>query len=227
MADEPYRIKTVVIDPGHGGHDPGCLGPNSKEKHIALSVALKLGKKLKEHYPNMEVIYTRQTDKFVELHERAAIANRSDADVFICIHANAAVPAAFGTETFVMGLHKSAGNLEVAKRENSAILMEDDYETNYNGFDPNSDEANIIFSLYQNTFLDQSILLAQNVQKEFADYAGRYNRGVKQAGLLVLWRTTMPAVLIEAGFITNNSEETYLLVQEGSGRNRHQYISCL
>lgn len=210
-----YKIKTIVIDAGHGGHDSGCLGSSGKEKHVALDVALKLGKLIEEKFPDIKVIYTRKTDVFVELHERAEIANRSKADLFLCIHCNSGPPSAFGVETFVMGLHKTDDNLSVARRENSSILLEKDYKQKYDGFDPNSPEANIIFSLYQNAFLAQSLKLAALIQNQSEEYAGRYNRGVKQAGFLVLYRTTMPSLLIETGFLTNRSEEKYLLSDKG------------
>lgn len=210
-----YQIRTIVIDPGHGGHDSGCLGSSSQEKHVALAVSLKLGALIEKHFPEVKVIYTRTTDVFVELHERAAIANRNKADLFICIHCNSGPSAAFGAETFVMGLHKTADNLAVAKRENSSILLEKDYQTNYDGFDPNSPEANIIFSLYQNTFINQSLHFASLVQKQFEHNSGRFNRGVKQAGFLVLFRTAMPSVLIELGFLTNRSDEQFLASPRG------------
>ena len=152
---------------------------------------------IEEYFPDVKVIYTRETDVFVELHERAAIANRAKADLFVCIHCNSGPSAAFGAETYVMGLHKTADNLSVAKRENSSILLEKNYKSNYDGFDPNSPEANIIFSLYQNTFMNQSLLFASHLQKQFEHNSGRFNRGVKQAGFLVLFRTAMPSVLIE------------------------------
>lgn len=211
-------IQTVVIDPGHGGHDSGCHGSNSFEKHVALSVSLKLGKLINQFFPDVKVIYTRKTDVFVELHRRAQIANENKADLFICIHCNSGPKTAFGSETFVMGLHKSTENLNVAQRENAVILKEDNYEKKYDGFDPNSDEAHIIFSLYQNAFLSQSLYFADKVQQEFTHYAGRNNRGVKQAGFLVLYRTTMPAVLIETGFLTNSTEEKYLASESGQNQ---------
>lgn len=212
---DQYKIKTVVIDAGHGGHDSGCLGASSKEKHIALDIALTLGKLIETNYPDVKVVYTRKTDVFIPLHERANIANRAHADLFICIHLNSGGKGAYGSETYVMGNHKTEDNLEVAKRENSAILFEDDYIKKYDGFDPNSPEANIIFSLYQSQFMSQSLLLASNIQEEFTDYAGRYNRGVKQAGFLVLYKTAMPAVLIECGFLTHDPEEKYLASDKG------------
>lgn len=210
-----YRIKTVVIDAGHGGHDSGCLGASAKEKHVALDIALRLGRLIETHFPEIRVVYTRKTDVFIPLHERANIANRAHADLFICIHLNSGGKGAYGSETYVMGNHKSEDNLEVAKRENSAILLEDDYKTQYDGFDPNSPEANIIFSLYQSQFMNQSLLLAANIQDEFETYAGRYNRGVKQAGFLVLYKTAMPAVLIECGFLTHDTEERFLASEKG------------
>ncbi len=210
-----FHIRTVVIDAGHGGHDSGCLGGSSREKDVTLAISLKLGRMIEEAYPDVRVIYTRKKDVFVELHERAGIANRAKADLFICVHANAGTSAAFGAETFVMGLHKTDANLEVSRRENAAILLEEDYEKKYDGFDPKSPEAHIIFSLFQNAFMHQSLSFASKVQLEFEEYAGRYNRGVKQAGFLVLYRTSMPAVLIETGFLTNKAEERYLLSKKG------------
>lgn len=205
------KIKTVVIDPGHGGKDPGCHGNFAHEKDICLAVSLRLGKLIEEFYPDVKVVFTRKTDVFVELHNRARIANEHKADLFICIHVNAGGNGnAYGAETYVMGLHKSETNLAVAKRENAAVLMEDDYKVQYEGFDPNSDEGNIIFSLYQNKYLEHSISFASHVQRYFKQYAGRHDRGVKQAGFLVLVRTTMPAVLIETGFATNAQEEKFL-----------------
>jgi N-acetylmuramoyl-L-alanine amidase len=208
-------MKTIVIDAGHGGHDVGCLGSSSQEKNIALAVSLKLGALIEKHFPDIRVIYTRETDVFIELHERAAIANKARADLFICIHCNSGPSAAFGSETYVMGLHKTADNLSVAKRENASILLEKDYKTNYDGFDPNSPEANIIFSLYQNTFMNQSLHFASLLQDQFAKNSGRFNRGVKQAGFMVLFRTAMPSVLIELGFLTNKSDEKFLISEKG------------
>lgn len=207
--EDDHRIKTVVIDAGHGGKDNGCSGKHSKEKHIALKLALKAGSLISTAYPDVNVIYTRDKDVFVELHERAAIANRAEADLFISIHCNAANFKAYGTETYVMGLHKEEANLGVAKRENASILLESNYEENYDGFDPNSPEGHILLTLFQHAYLDQSIRFAEKVEREFVD-AGRRSRGVKQMGFLVLWKTAMPAVLIESGFLTNGSEEEFL-----------------
>ena len=212
---DTYKIKTIVIDAGHGGHDAGCLGASSREKHVALDIALKLGKMIETNYPDIHVVYTRKTDVFIPLHERANIANRAHADLFICIHLNAGGKTAYGSETYVMGNHKTESNLDVAKRENATILLEDDYLKKYDGFDPNSPEANIIFSLYQSQFMSQSLLFASNIQDEFTEYAGRNNRGVKQAGFLVLYKTAMPAVLIECGFLTHEPEEKFLASDKG------------
>jgi N-acetylmuramoyl-L-alanine amidase len=210
------KVKKVVIDAGHGGKDPGCHGSFAYEKDICLSVALKLGKMIEEHFEDVEVIYTRKTDIFIELHNRAKIANDHDADLFICIHVNAGgSAAAYGAETYVMGLHKTEANLEVAKRENAAVLLEDDYQKEYEGFDPNSDEGNIIFSLYQNKYLEQSIFFASKVQHYFRNYAQRHDRGVRQAGFLVLVKTAMPSVLIETGFATHPEEEKFLAAKTG------------
>ncbi len=217
LSNQPpkYQIKTVVIDPGHGGHDSGCLGSSSMEKHIALAVSMKLGDLIEKYFPDVRVIYTRKTDVFVALHERAAIANRNKADLFICIHCNAGPSSAYGAETFVMGLHKTDDNLAVARRENESALLEKDYQMNYEGYDPKSPEAHIIFSLYQNTYMEQSLAFASNVQQEFEYNSKRFNRGVKQAGFLVLYRTAMPSVLIELGFLTNKNDEKFLASQEG------------
>jgi N-acetylmuramoyl-L-alanine amidase len=209
-------IKTVVIDAGHGGKDPGCSGITYKEKDVALAVALKLGRFIEQHCKDVKVIYTRNTDVFVELQERAAIANRNNADLFICIHCNANPKKdAHGSETYVMGLHKSRGNLDVAKRENASILMEDNYKKKYEGFDPNSDEANIIFSFYQNKYLEQSLSLAAKLQRQYKDKAARIDKGVRQAGFLVLWKTSMPSLLTEIGFLTNVEEERFLGSDKG------------
>ncbi len=202
-------IKKVVIDPGHGGHDPGCLGVKSKEKEVCLAMALKLGKLIESNYKDIQVIYTRNTDVFVELHERANIANKNKADLFICIHANSGPKHAFGSETYVMGLHKTEENLNVAKRENSVILMEENYNTTYEGFNPNSDEDMIAITLMQSTYLEQSLDIASKIQNQFTQI-GRKNRGVKQAGFLVLYKTAMPSILIETGFLTHEEEEKFL-----------------
>jgi N-acetylmuramoyl-L-alanine amidase len=212
-----YKIKKIVIDAGHGGHDSGCLGKFSKEKDIVLPLALALGTIIKKNIPDVEVIYTRQTDVFLTLHGRANISNKNNADVFISIHCNAEPKGAtaHGTETHTMGLHTSRHNLEVAKRENSGILMENDYQENYQDFDPKLPESYILFSLYQNAFNDHSLKLAQKIESQFKSRGGRKSRGVKQAGFLVLWKTTAPSVLVEVGFITHPQEEKYLNSKSG------------
>lgn len=216
---DTYKLKTVVIDAGHGGQDYGCNGKNSYEKNVALSIALKLGAQIQEKYPDVKVIYTRKTDVFIELYERAAIANRNNADLFICIHCNANPSTSpYGTETYVMGLHKTEANLNVAKRENDVILMEDDYAQHYDGFDPNNPASHIIFSLNQHAYMDQSILFASKVEDYFKEEAKRSSRGVKQAGFLVLWKTAMPSVLIETGFLTNTNEEKFLASADGQDK---------
>jgi len=214
--EKRQRIRTVVIDPGHGGHDPGAVGQRYKEKDIALAIALKFGSYIEEHMPDVKVVYTRRTDVFVELHRRAQIANENKADIFISIHCNAARNRqAHGSETFVMGVHRSQENLEVAKKENAVILLEADYSEAYEGFDPNSPESNIIFSLFQNVHLDQSLLLASKVQNQFRDRVGRVDRGVKQAGFWVLYKVAATGVLIEVGFISNQQEEEFLGSEQG------------
>lgn len=211
----PHK-KIVVIDAGHGGKDSGAMGLHCKEKDIVLNIALKVGKYIEQNMPNVHVIYTRTTDVFIPLNERAHIANKNDADLFISIHANSnSNTKAYGTDSFVMGLHKTKGNLEVAKKENSVIVLEKDYNVKYEGFDPNSAESYIIFSLMQNAYIDQSLILASKIQKQFSEKAKRKDRGVKQAGFLVLWHTTMPSVLVETGFISNATEEQYLMSSQG------------
>lgn len=212
-----YRVKKVVIDAGHGGHDSGALGRFSKEKDVALRIALALGKLIKQQMKGVEVIYTRQKDEFVTLHGRAQLANKKNVDAFISIHCNATPKGkmAHGTETYTMGLHTSKHNLEVAKKENSVILMEENYQENYQGFDPESPEAHILLALYQSAYNESSLKLAQNIENQFKNRVGRKSRGVKQAGLWVLWKTTAPSVLVEVGFITHPSEEKYLNSKAG------------
>lgn len=203
-----YKVRTVVIDAGHGGKDPGTHGVMSNEKDVVLTVALKLGAYIEEYLPDVKVIYTRKDDRFLELHERAAIANDNKADVFISIHANAVSrESIYGTETYVMGLDKVERNFEVAKRENSVILLEENYQESYADFDPNSPESYIIFSLTQNAYLENSLLLAQYVEQQFGTRVGRRSRGVRQAPFQVLWQTSMPSVLVEIGYLTNQKEE--------------------
>jgi N-acetylmuramoyl-L-alanine amidase len=217
-------IKTIVIDAGHGGKDPGCHGAASNEKTVCLSIALKLGNAIKAKYPGIKVIYTRDKDIFVELDERAKIANRAKADLFICIHANSASPAAFGTETYVLGLHRTESQARIADRENSTIYLEADKGEKYKDFDLSPD-AIIARQLQLSVFLDQSILFASKLQQEFKSL-GRYNRGVKQAGFLVLYKTTMPSVLIETGFLTNPGEEKFLADNDGQIRMANAMFSA-
>ncbi len=210
------KVTTIVIDAGHGGHDTGAIGKNSREKDITLSIALRLRDYLNTYLPEVKVILTRKDDTFVELFRRAKIANESKADLFISIHCNSVKsPSAYGAETFVMGLHKSVANLEVAKTENEAILLEDNYVEQYDGFDPASAEGNIFFSMMQNAFLDKSLEFASLVQHEMVDNLKMFNRGVKQAGFLVLYKTAMPGVLIETGFISNAKDEKFLISEKG------------
>ncbi len=215
-----YKLRTIVIDAGHGGKDPGCHGKISDEADVALATALELGRIITENLPGVKVIYTRRTDHFVELHDRAALANKNKADLFISLHCNSGPTAIAGTETFTMGLHTVEANLEVAKRENEVILKEDNYKNKYDGFDPKSPQGHILFSLYQNAFIDNSIKLASYIEKQFQVKLGRSSRGVKQAGLLVLWKTAMPSVLVEIGFLTNAKEEKYL-----NNKNNQVYIA--
>ncbi|NRB63369.1 MAG: N-acetylmuramoyl-L-alanine amidase [Saprospiraceae bacterium] len=211
-----YKVKTIVIDAGHGGHDPGCLGGNSREKHLALGIALKLRTLLRKSHPDINIIMTRDDDTFIPLYKRAAIANRNQADLFISIHCNfmPGSTATRGSETYVMGLHTAKHNLQVAKRENASILLEDDYEKNYD-YDPNSPEGHIILSMFQNAYLEQSILFAESVENQLKVKAERRSRGVKQAGFVVLKETTMPSILIEAGFLSNATEEKFLMSEPG------------
>ncbi len=214
--DIKNTIRTVVIDAGHGGKDSGAVGKKTQEKDIALSIALKLGALIEENLKDVKVIYTRTTDVFVELYERADIANRAEADLFISIHVNSSTkPNPNGASSHVLGLHRTGENFDVAVRENSVILLEDDYETTYQGFDPASLESYIIFSVMQNIHLKQSIEFASYVQDQFRERTKRTDRGVVQQGLLVLARTAMPGVLIETGFISNPEEENFLMTNYG------------
>jgi N-acetylmuramoyl-L-alanine amidase len=212
------KIKTVVIDPGHGGRAPGTSGKYTKEKDITLKVGLKLGAIIEQNLKDVKVIYTRTKDETVELDQRAKIANENHADVFISIHANSLPTevaeerkqSIYGTETYVMGLHVSQANFEVAKRENSEILTEENYQEKYEGFDPNSPESYILINLNQSANLESSLLLASKIESQFKIKAGRKSKGVKQAGFVVLWQTTMPSVLVEIGYLSNTKEEKEL-----------------
>ena len=207
-------LNTIVIDPGHGGKDSGTMGTKrykKYEKHIALAVSLKLGEYISNEFPDIKVIYTRKTDIFLELNERTELANNSSADLFISIHCDGFTNSSpSGASVFVMGMSKLKANMDVAMRENSAIYMEDNYQQKYEGFDPKSQESYIVFSLMQNTFLNQSLKIAEEVEKEFSTRANRKSRGVKQAPFYVISRTNMPSILIECGFLTNPKEEDYL-----------------
>ncbi len=247
ISPKPASIKTIVIDAGHGGKDPGCNGVTHKEKDIALSVALKLGKLIETHMKDVKVIYTRTTDVFVDLEERAQIANKAKADLFISIHCNAAGkvvtykdpktgqtkvkmrkntkgkmvpvettnPIPFGSETYVMGLKNEEGKMKVATRENSVIYLEDDYQTKYQGFDPDSEESYIIMSNYTSAYVIQSANLALKIQEEYKSKAGRIDKGVHRQSIWVLWRTAMPSILTEIGYLTNPLEEEFLGSEKG------------
>jgi N-acetylmuramoyl-L-alanine amidase len=207
----------IVIDPGHGGKDPGAVSKSGvQEKDVVLSIGLKLGKYVNEHYPEVKVVYTRKTDVFVPLIDRSRIANRNKADLFISLHANiCGTPSIDGTETFVLGLHRSSENLDVAKKENSVILLEDNYKSTYENFDPNSSESYIMFELVQDNYLDQSLSFANDIQRQFHSRLNNANRGVKQAGFLVLRESSMPSVLVETGFLSNLSDVNKLKSEEG------------
>lgn len=214
--DDYFHIRTVVIDPGHGGKDPGAVYGNVREKDIVLDIALKLGTYIKSSFPDVKVMYTRDKDVFVPLFQRAVVANKNDADLFISIHVNAVSRGnAQGTETFILGQHRSKDNLEVAKKENAVILLETDYKTTYEGFDPNSPESYIMFELVQEEYLEQSAMLAASIQDQFRERVQRVDRSVKQAGFLVLRQISMPGVLVEAGFLSHPSERSFLQSETG------------
>jgi N-acetylmuramoyl-L-alanine amidase len=211
-----FKITTVVIDAGHGGKDSGTFGKSIKEKDLVLKIALKVGAHIQQNLPGVKVIYTRKDDKFIPLDERAAIANKNKAGVFIAIHANASPnKEVYGTETWVMGLNKSQGNFEVAKRENAVILLDENYKERYEGFDPNSAESLILFELTQSAFQESSLNLASKMEHQFSKRVGRKSLGVKQGPFWVLWRTAMPSVLVEVGFISNSKEEEFLATENG------------
>lgn len=246
--DDPKRkVKVIVIDAGHGGKDPGCSGHKHNEKTVALAVALKFGKLIEENIKDVKVIYTRKTDVFVDLEDRAKIANDNNADLFISIHCNAAGkpvmikdaktgkmraktfknkkgklvvvettnPEPYGSETYVMGLKNEEGKMKVAQRENSAILLEDNYEKKYQGFDPDSEESYIIMSNYTSGYVIQSAGLALKIQEQYSKKAGRVDKGVHRQSIWVLWRTAMPSVLTEIGYLTNPQEEVFLGSEKG------------
>ena len=207
---------TVVLDAGHGGHDPGATGSYSKEKDINLAVVLELGSIIEKRFKDVKVVYTRKTDKYLTLQERADVVNDHHADLFICIHTNASPSsAAYGAETYTLGLAKTKSNLDVAMRENSVILLEDDYKSKYKGFDPNSVDSYIMFEFMQDKYIDKSIDFSSIIQKQFVNFSHRSDRGVRQAGFWVLHRSACPSVLVELGFISNPSEERYLNSEKG------------
>jgi N-acetylmuramoyl-L-alanine amidase len=219
---DPSKTFTVVLDAGHGGKDPGNLGTGRHkrtEKDISLDVVLELGKMIETNYPDVEVVYTRKTDIFPSLNERVKIANKAQADLFISVHCNAnANKEAFGSETYVMGLHKSEESLQTAMRENASIYLEENYEKDYDGFDPKNPDTYIALSLRENVFLDQSLSLAKGIQDDFRVKVGRKDRGVKQAGYYVISFTNMPSVLVELGFLTNSTEEDFLQTPDGKSK---------
>ena len=211
-----FKLRRIVIDAGHGGKDPGTIGKVSREKDVALAIALKVGGYISELLPDVEVIYTRKTDVFIELKERANIANRNRADLFVSIHCNAiGSTRAYGTETYVMGNKNFNGNFEIVKRENAVILLEDDYQQNYEGFDPKSPESYMMFNLMQKAYFANSLSLAGKIENDLSTRVNRHSRGVKQAPFYVLWTTSMPSVLIETGFLSNPAEEKYLNSKSG------------
>lgn len=207
-AEKPY---TVVLDAGHGGKDPGAVGKFSKEKDLNLSLVLKMGELIAERYPDVKVVYTRSTDVFIPLQTRADIANKANADLFISIHTNSAESKApSGVETFILGTDRMEANLDVAMRENAVMKLESDYKTTYQGFDPNSIDSYIMFELMQNSYMDQSLRFAEQVQQRFVGHLNRSDRGVRQAAFWVLLKTACPSILFEMGFISNPEEERFL-----------------
>lgn len=226
--DSPsVKPMVVIIDPGHGGKDPGAVSRGIQEKDAVLGIGLKLGKLIHENFPDVKVIFTRSTDVFVPLIERSRIANKNKASLFISLHANfCGTPSISGTETYVLGLHRSNENLEVAKKENSVILLEDNYKKTYQGFDPNLSESYIMFELAQDMYMDQSLAFADNIQQQFNSKLSSSNRGVKQAGFLVLRESSMPSVLVETGFISNPNEARYLMSDTGQSNIAHSIFEA-
>lgn len=217
IAFAPYaNAYTLVLDAGHGGKDPGAVGKNIYEKDLNLALALKIGEKIKQKYPNVKVVYTRDTDVFVPLQKRSEIANNNKADLFISIHANSSESKeSEGLETFILGTDKMEKNLDVAMRENAVMMLESDYKTTYQGFNPNSIDSYIMFELMQNTFMDQSLQFATLVQQNCVEQLKRKDRGVRQAAFWVLLKTACPAILFEMGFVSNPEEEKFLRQPEG------------
>lgn len=213
----PYKLRKIVLDAGHGGYDTGCQTEHGTEKNNTLAITKRLGALINAQYPDIEIIYTRDKDEFIELNKRADIANKAKADLFISIHCNSTDEGsgASGTETYVLGNHRKDDNFEVARRENQSILLENDYKTQYDGFDPNSTAAYIIFSLYQNAYLDKSILFAKFVEDNLQSRENRRSLGVKQAGFIVLKETAMPSVLIETGFLNHPRDGQFISSDAG------------
>jgi N-acetylmuramoyl-L-alanine amidase len=207
---------TVVLDAGHGGHDPGAMGSNMREKDINLAVTLDLGALLEQNFKDVKVVYTRKTDRYLTLQERADVVNDHHADLFICVHTNSSPSAAaWGAESYTLGLAKTKANLDVAMRENSVITLEENYKTKYQGFDPNSVDSYIMFEFMQDKYIDRSVDFASTIQKQFKSFCNRADRGVRQAGFWVLHRSACPSVLVEVGFISNPAEERYLSTESG------------
>lgn len=223
-----YRVNKVVIDAGHGGHDPGTQGKLYKEKDIALDIAIELGKYIRDNNPNVEVVFTRTGDQFVPLFKRIGLANKENADLFVSIHCNSSKKKEVkGSETYVMGLHRAEENLEVAERENEVILLENDFEENYEGYDPRSPVGHIVLSSFQDAYLSQSLSVAAEIEKELKAQGYTTSRGVKQAGFAVLRRATMPSILIETGFLSNSQEEKYLGSKKGKQEVSHSIYRAL
>lgn len=207
---------TVVLDAGHGGHDPGAMGSMTREKDINLAVTLALGNLIEQNFKDVKVVYTRKTDWYLTLQERADVVNNNHADLFICVHTNSSPgAAAWGAESYTLGLAKTKSNLDVAMRENSVITLEENYKTKYHGFDPNSVDSYIMFEFMQDKYIDRSVDFASTIQKQFKTYCGRPDRGVRQAGFWVLHRSACPSVLVEVGFISNPAEERFLSSERG------------
>lgn len=215
---KPNRIRKIVIDAGHGGKDPGCAGHKCQEKDVALKIAYSLGANIKLFMPDVVVVYTRTRDEFVALHERARKSNNEKGNLFVSIHANASTtPSMYGTETYIMGLASMDENMEVAKRENSSILQEVDYKKHYEGFDPNSATSHILLMNHQNAYHNSSLQLATKIENNFHYKLSRHSRGVKQANFVVLQKVAMPSILVEVGFLTNSTEESFLKSDKGQG----------
>ncbi len=223
-AEKPY---TLVLDAGHGGKDPGAIGKFSKEKDLNLKLVLEIGKQIEEQYPDVKIVYTRSTDVFIPLQTRADVANKANADLFISIHTNSAESkAAQGVETFILGTDRMEANLDVAMRENAVMKLESDYKTTYQGFDPNSIDSYIMFELMQNTYMDQSLQFAEQVQKRFVGHLNREDRGVRQAAFWVLLKTACPSILFEMGFISNPEEERFLNKDASMAQMAHAIVNA-